>query len=125
MDKIQFSSGKTDKIHFLPKWILSILKMFPIVKIKKKLNQHQRVQDRKIFRLCSKQKNSHSVNPDYVVFNFSYRLISDKEKEIVSKGLNFAIPQTKLNFYNLLMTFEKFYNKLKQERVNIHSGFFQ
>ena len=59
-----------------------------------------------------------------MVLNFSDRLISDKEKKIFSKGLNFAILPTKLNFYSFLTTFEKFDNKLKQEPVNIHSGFF-
>ncbi|CAB3979940.1 Hypothetical predicted protein, partial [Paramuricea clavata] len=58
----------------------------------KKLNQQQRIKDRKLFRLCSDANNDASIDPDKVVFNFSQRLISDKEKEILSKGLNFAIP---------------------------------
>ena len=90
----------------------------------KKLNQHQRVQDQKIFRHCLGQKDSNSINPDDVVFNFSTRLISDKEKEILSKGLNFAIPPIKLNFCSFLTPFEKFYHQLKQEPVNINSGVF-
>ena len=90
----------------------------------KKLNQHQRVQDRKIFCLCLGQKDSNSINPDDEVFNFSTRLISDKEKEILSKGLNFAIPPIKLNLCSFLTPFEKFYHQLKQEPININSGFF-
>ena len=87
--------------------------------------EHQRVQDRKIFRLCTGQKSSaSSFNPDDVVFNFSSRLISDKEKEILSKGLNFAVPPTRLNVCSFLTPFEKFYNRLKQEPVNVCSGFF-
>ena len=90
-----------------------------------KLCQHQRVQDRKIFRLCIGQKSSaNSFNPDDVVFNFSNRLISDKEKEILSKGLNFAVPPTRLNVCSFLTPFEKFYNLLKQETVNVRSGVF-
>ena len=90
-----------------------------------KLCQHQHVQDRKIFRLCIGQKSlANSFNPDDVVFNFSNRLISDKEKEILSKGLNFAVPPTRLNVCSFLPPFEKFYNLLKQETVNVCSGFF-
>ena len=107
--------SKTDFIH---------LKNVSDRENSKKLSQHQRVQDRKIFRLCSRQKNSNSVNPDDVVFNFSDRLISDKEKEILSNGLNFAIPPTKLNFCSFLTPFGKFWNKLKQEPANSHSAFF-
>ena len=85
------------------------LKHVPDRENSKKLCQHQRVQDRKIFRLCTGQKSSaSSFNPDDVVFNFSSRLISDKEKEILSKGLNFAIPPTRLNVCSFLTPFEKF-----------------
>ena len=65
-----------------------------------------------------------TFNPDDVVFSFSSRLISDKEKEILSKGLNFAVPPTRLNVCSFLTLFEKFYNLLKQEPVNVRSGFF-
>ena len=91
----------------------------------KRLCQHQRVQDRKMFRLCAGQKRlTNSFNPDDVVFNFSNRLISGKEKEILSKGLNFAVPPTRLNACSFLTPFEKFYNQLKKEPVNARSGFF-
>ena len=92
----------------------------------KKLCQHQGVQDRKIFRLCTGQKSlANSFNPDDVVFNFSSRLISDKEKEILSKGLNFAVPPTRLNVGSFLTPFEKFYNLLKQELSTFALVFFQ
>ena len=58
-----------------------------------------------------------------MVFNFSSRLITDKEKEILSKGLNFAIPPTKLNFCGFLTPFEKFYHQLKREHLSTRSGF--
>ena len=59
-----------------------------------------------------------------MVFNFSKRFVSDKEKEILSKGLNLAIPPTKLNFCRFLTPFEKFYNHLKREPFSDRSGFF-
>ena len=89
----------------------------------KKLNQHQRIQVRKIFRLCAKFENTCSFDPDAVVFNFSNRLITDKEKEILSKGLNFAIPPTKLKLCGFLTPFEKFYHQLKREPFSTRSGF--
>ena len=73
----------------------------------KRLCQHQRVQDRKMFHLCTGQKSlTNSFNPDDVVLNFSNRLISDKEKEIPSKGLKFAIPPSRLNACSFLTPFE-------------------
>ena len=49
----------------------------------KKLTQHQRIQDRKLFRLCSDSKTTNAINPNDVIFNFSNGLISDEEKEIL------------------------------------------
>ena len=42
---------------------------------------------------------------------------------MLSKGLNFAVPPTQLKACSFLMTFEKFYNQLKQEPLNARSGF--
>ena len=107
--------SKIDFIH---------LKNFSDRENAKKLTQHQHLQDRKLFRLCAKQNKSCSFDPDAVVFNFSKRFVTDKEKELLSKGLNFAIPPTKLNFCGLLTVFEKFYNHLKREPFSDRSGFF-
>jgi hypothetical protein len=91
----------------------------------KKLNQQQRIQDRKLFRLCSDANNDASIDPDEVVFNFSQRLISDKEKEILSKGLNFAIPPNKLDRCAFLAPFEMLHRKLKDEQISSSSGIIQ
>ncbi|XP_046863299.1 uncharacterized protein LOC124457051 [Xenia sp. Carnegie-2017] len=98
--------------------------MFLIVRTLKKLSHQQRTQDRKIFRLSTGQINTNPINPDDVVFNFSNRFITQKEKEILSKGLNFAVPPAKLNSCTFLTPFEKFYNRLQQEPVHTPSGFF-
>ena len=37
----------------------------------KRLNQHQKIQDRKLFRLCAETKSDSSIDPNTVVFNFS------------------------------------------------------
>ena len=52
-----------------------------------------------------------------MIFNFSNRLISDEEKEILSRGLNFCIPPKRLDHCNFLTPFELFYRKLKQEPI--------
>jgi hypothetical protein len=90
----------------------------------KKLNQHQRVQDRKLFHLNAEQKHSNTIDPNAVVFNFSNRLITDKGKDILSKGLNFAIPPAKLNLCGFFAPFERLFSQLKREPVYEHSGFY-
>ena len=87
----------------------------------KKLTQHQRIQDRKLFRLCSDSKTTNTINPNDVIFNFSNRLISDEDKEILSRSLNVCIPQKSLNHCNVLTPFELCYQKLKREPIG-HSS---
>jgi hypothetical protein len=58
------------------------------------------------------------------VFNFSQRLISDKEKEILSKGLNFAIPPNKLDRCAFFAPFERLHRKLKDEQISSSSGYY-
>ena len=59
-----------------------------------------------------------------MVFNFSQRLITDKEKEILSKGLNFSIPPNKLDYCAFLAPFETLHKKLIKEDLFEKSGYF-
>ena len=90
----------------------------------KKLSQHQRIQDCKLFRLGSESKNESSIDPNTVVLNYLQRLITDKEKEILSKGLNFAIPFNSLHYCAFLSPFEMLFKRLKNEHVHEKSRFF-
>ena len=56
--------------------------------------------------------------------SFNLAFIEPGKKPNLSKGLNFAVPPTRLNVGSFLTPFEKFYNLLKQETVNVRSGFF-
>ena len=55
------------------------------------------------------------LDPNKVVFNFSDRIISAKEKSLLTLGLNFGLPVFKLNFYSFFNSFEKLYRILKRE----------
>ena len=90
----------------------------------KKLSQHQRIQDRKQFRLGSESKNESLIDTNTVVFNYSGHLITDKEKEILSKGQNFAIPPNRLNYSAFLSPFEMLFKRMRNEHVHEKSGFF-
>ena len=99
--------------------------MYLTVKIRRNCVSISAFRTARFFAFALDKKSlANSFNPDDVVFNFSSRFISDKEKEILSKGLNFAVPPTRLNVCSFLTPFEKFYNLLKQEPVNVCSGFF-
>ena len=59
----------------------------------------------------SKQKH----DPDKVIHNFSSYILSDIEKSILCKGLNFALPPRKLKFENYLLPFQLLFRNIYDE----------
>ena len=60
--------------------------------ITKKIEKHQRTKEKKLLRLCA-DIPADTLNPDDVIFNFSSRNLTTEEKNILARGLNFAIHQ--------------------------------
>ena len=52
-------------------------------------------------------------NPDDVIRNYSSYQLSDVEKSLLSRGLNFAIPPKKLKYQDYLLPFELLYRDVK------------
>ena len=69
---------------------------------KKVINKIEIIQNKKLLSLIDTQ---HTHNPDKVIFNFSNHVLSKSEKDLLIKGLNFAIPPKKLKFCNYLLLF--------------------
>ena len=52
-------------------------------------------------------KTSH--DPQKVIFNYSSHVLTESEKSLLCKGLNFAIPPDKLEYSDFLLSFELLY----------------
>ena len=89
----------------------------------KKLRHHEKIQHKKLFRLCSDVSKSSTPDPDKVIFNYSSRTLSDTEKNLLARGLNFSLPQRKLRFCDFLTPFEKFFKLIKKETIATNSGY--
>ena len=70
------------------------------------IEKHQKIQEKKLLRLCSDSPSSPCTNPDDVIFNYSSRVLTPDEKSILAKGLNFSLPQNRLYYYDFLVPFE-------------------
>ena len=46
------------------------------------------------------------LDPDEIIFNYSYRILTKKEKLILSLGLKFKLPIFKLDYYKYFLDFE-------------------
>ena len=75
------------------------------------LKTHDLIQQKKFSKLSSEQ---HPKNdPSKVIFNFSNYELSDSEKSLLVKGLNFSIPPRKLNYADYLVNYELFYRDIR------------
>ena len=74
------------------------------------LEECRKTQDRKIINLCNKKVDNN--DPEKVIFNFSSVDLSDSDKLLLSKGLNFAVIPDKLEYSDYLANFESFYRDI-------------
>ena len=69
----------------------------------------RKVQGNKISKLCSDNSYYESVtshDPEKILFNFSNHSLTENEKSLLSRGLNFAIPPKNIDYANYLLPFE-------------------
>ena len=84
--------------------------------------------DKKITKIkethCKKLKNVglaspiRSHNPDKIIINHSSYHLSDIEKTVLAKGLNFALPPKKLNYADYLTPYELLFRDIKELSVD-------
>ena len=78
----------------------------------KKLKNQQDIHSKKLFNLgIESSKMSH--NPQKVIFNYSSNVLTESEKILLCKGLNFAIPPDKLEYSDFLLPFELLYRDIQ------------
>ena len=62
------------------------------------LTKCQDVHKKKLYDLGYFERDKDTNDPDQVIRNFSSYVLSDDEKMLLAKGLNFSIPTKSLNF---------------------------
>ena len=68
------------------------------------------IQQIKLNNLFKDRKSQH--DPQKIVFNFSSSVLSEAERSLILKGLNFSIPPKKLNHVDYLVNSELFYRDI-------------
>ena len=63
------------------------------------------------------QENKMENNPEKVIFNFCKYELSNAEKELLAKGLNFCLAPKQLNYADYLVHFELFYRNIRNLEV--------
>ena len=77
------------------------------------LSKCQDVHKKKLYSLGYFERDKDTNDPDQVIHNFSAYVLSDDEKTLLAKGLNFSLPPKALNFADHMTPFELLYKNLK------------
>ena len=77
----------------------------------KKTTNVKRVHGNKLLKLGI--DISKKIDCNKVIFNFSNRILTDEEKELLSLGLDFCLPPPKVKFFDHFLSFEKICNTVK------------
>ena len=62
-------------------------------------------------RVATLENSSHG--PDKVIYNFSDCKLTEGEKSVLCKGLEFAIPPSKLEYVHFMLPFELLFHDIK------------
>ena len=88
----------------------------------KSVLHHENIQKRKLKNLLEillKEVVNDSHNPNKMIFNFSSYELSDVEKSVLCKGLNFSVKPKSTEYSGFLLPLELLFRDVKQE--NFHS----
>ena len=84
----------------------------------KSISHHDNIQKRKLQNLLKILSNdifSDGHNPDRVIFNFSSYKLTDDEKKVLCKRLNFSVKPGLIKYSEFLLPFELLFHGIKQE----------
>ena len=79
---------------------------------------HDNIQKQKLqnlFKISSNNIFSDSHNPDRVIFNFYLYELTDEEKNVLCKGLNFSVKPGWIEYSECLLPFELLFRHIKRE----------
>ena len=107
--QIQSTVRNIDFIHITSKFL---------VLNDRKIRRAQLIQERKLVNLGLKTA-SETNDPEKVIFNFSNRVLTSNEKQLLVRGLNLSIPPKNLNYADFLHPFEQSFYQLHKDNPDI------
>jgi hypothetical protein len=82
----------------------------------RKIQQTKQIHARKLFNL-GLHHQVHRLSPNKLIYNYSDRILTDVETEVLSHGLKFGLPPNKLNYARFFLPFEELYEQLKDNKI--------
>ena len=75
----------------------------------KNRKNHQKIEATQNKKLSKMMEDQPAHEPDDLIFNYSNHILTDPQKSILMKGLNFPLPPRKLRHEDYLLNFELLY----------------
>ena len=79
------------------------------------LKPESSVQQKKFYKLLQESKTEN--DPEKVIFNFSKYVLSDIDKKLLVKCLNFRLPSNQLKYADYLVHFEFFHRDIRNLEI--------
>ena len=79
------------------------------------MTQKSTIQQKKFNNLFKDKKPKH--DPEKIIFNYSSYVLSEAEKSLLQKGLNFSILPKNLNHVDYLVNFELFHRDIRNPHI--------
>ena len=84
------------------------------------LTKLQEVHKKKLYNLGFFERDKDTNDPEQVIRNFSSYILSDDEKSLLAKGLNFSLPPKKIHFADHMTPFELLYKNIQGVDISQH-----
>ena len=85
----------------------------------KAILKHKQIQNKKLTNLRVTTLENSSHDPDKVIYNFSDYKLTESEKYVLWKGLEFAIPPSKLEYVDFMLPFVLLFRDIKNSDLSI------
>ena len=85
----------------------------------KAILKHKQIQNKKLTNLRVTTLENSSHDSDKVIYNFSNYKLTESEKSVLCKGLEFAIPPSKLEYADFMLPFELLFRDIKNSDLSI------
>ena len=84
----------------------------------KSISKHQNIQNKKFCKLSNSVLGDVSHDPEQVIHNFSSHILTEAEKSVLCRGLQFALPPQTLEYADDMVSFELLYRDIKTTHLN-------
>ena len=105
---------------FKLKWIdfHHVCNLFLVGSNDRSISKHQNIQNKEFCKLSNSVVGDVSHGPEQVIYNFSSHILTEAEKSVSCRGLQFTIQLKTLEYADYMVSFGLLYQDIKTTNLN-------